>query len=36
LVEASELLARSGQVQLAAEVRNIVERLELVIPKAPA
>ena len=34
LVEASELLARSGQVQLAAEVRTIVERLELLIPKA--
>ena len=34
LVEASELLARSGQVQLAAEVRNIVERLELFIPKS--
>ena len=34
LVEASELLARSGQVQLAAEVRTIAERLELLIPKA--
>ena len=34
LVEASELLARSGQVQLAAEVRDIVERLELFIPKS--
>jgi hypothetical protein len=32
LVEASELLARSGQVQLAVEVRTIVERLELLIP----
>ena len=35
LVEASELLARSGQVQLAAEVRDVVERLELFIPTLP-
>jgi hypothetical protein len=34
LVEASELLARSGQVQLATEVRDIVGRLELFIPKS--
>jgi hypothetical protein len=36
LVEASELLARSGQERLAAEVRDLVERLELFIPKAPS
>ena len=34
LVEASELMTRSGQAQLAAEVRYIVERLELIIPKS--
>ena len=36
LVEASELLARSGQAQLAAEVRDIVERLDLFIAKSPS
>ena len=36
LVEASELLARSGQAQLAAEVRDIVKRLDLFIAKSPA
>ena len=36
LVEASELLARSGEEQLAAEVRDLVKRLELSIPKSPA
>ena len=36
LVEASELLARSGQEQLAAEVRDLVKRLELSIPKSPS
>ena len=34
LVEASELLARSGQAQLAAEVRDIVKRLDLFIAKS--
>ena len=34
LVEASELMTRSGQAQLAAEVRYIVKRLELIIPKS--
>ena len=36
LVEGSELLARSGQEELAAEVRNLVVRLELTIPKSPS
>ena len=36
LVEASELLTRSGQAQLATEVRDIVERLDLFIPKSPS
>jgi hypothetical protein len=34
LVEVSELLTRSGQAHLAAEVRYIVKRLELVIAKS--
>ena len=34
LVEASELLTRSGQAQLATEVRDIVERLDLFILKS--
>ena len=34
LVEASELLARSGQIQLAAEVTRIVRRVELLITKS--
>ena len=36
LVEASELLERSGQALLAAEVRKLVERLELCLPKSPS
>jgi hypothetical protein len=36
LVEASELLTRSGQAHLAAEVRYIVKRLELIIAKSLA
>ncbi len=36
LVEASELLTRSGQAHLAAEVRYIVERLDLIIGKSPS
>jgi hypothetical protein len=35
LVEASELLARSGQQELAAEVAKLVERIEQSIPKSP-
>ena len=35
LVETSELLARSGQEQLATEVRDLVKRLELSISKSP-
>ena len=34
LVEASELLTRSGQAQLATEVRDIEKRLDLFIPKS--
>ena len=36
LVEASELLTRSGQAQLATEVRDIVERLDLITGMAPS
>ena len=35
LVEASELLARSGQQLLAAEVRRLVVRIELCFPASP-
>jgi hypothetical protein len=34
LVEVSELLTRSEQAQLAAEVRYILKRLELIIAKS--
>jgi len=33
LAEAADLLVRSGQHKLAAEVRNLVERIELTLPK---
>ena len=36
LVEASELLARSGHERIAAEVRTLVERIDLSIPKSPS
>ena len=36
LAEAADLLARAGQHELAAEVRNLVQRIELCIPKAPS
>jgi hypothetical protein len=35
-LEASELLARSGQALLAAELRKLVERIELCLPKSPS
>ncbi len=33
LLEAADLLVRSGQHELAAEVRNLVERIEQTLPK---
>jgi hypothetical protein len=34
LLEAADLLVRSGQHELAAEVRNLIERIEVSLPKS--